>query len=153
MKKNGEISLVFLLALILGIVVLVSLTFFIYQQRDSQIKFKNDVSCKLSVKASAETHNPELINCPRNYIKVRNSNDKNVESTKHTIAQSLATCRNKYSEGTEELFNHIDTSFCGICDVVEFQDDKMISNFDDYLIDNNVTLVGVPKTSYISYLV
>ena len=153
MNKKAEFGWEQILIVILIIVVLFLFVSYLYGQRDSQETFRENVECKLSVKASAETNNPSLIDCPRDYIKIQNKNEKEIENAKHRIAQSLAICRNQYSEGTQELFKHIDGDFCGICDVFEFEDDRYIANFDDYLMTHNVSLPAVPKIFYIEYLV
>jgi len=152
MNKKSEIELRTILLLVLCAVFLLWFSLWLYQQQDSQESFKENVECKLSVKASAQTNDPNLIDCPREYIKISNNNEKEIENAKHKIAQSLAICKNQYSEGTDELFAHIDGNFCGICDIYEFEDDKYISNFDDYLMTHNVSLPGVKKMFYAEYL-
>ena len=153
MNKKSEMELRSILLLVLCAVFLLWFSLWLYQQQDSQESFKENVECKLSVKASAQIKNPSLIDCPREYIKLYNKNEKEVEKSKHKIAQSLAICKNQYSEGNQELFEHIDGTFCGICNVYEFENERQLANFDEYLLTNEVSLPAVSKMSYAEYLV
>ncbi len=152
MNKKAEFGLEQIIIIVLLLVVLFGFSFWLYSQRDLQEAFKENVECKFSVKASVRTNNPSLIDCPRDYIKIRNKDETQIENAKRRIAQSLAICKNQYLDGTRELFQHIDGDFCGICDVFEFKDDRHIANFDDYLMTHNVSLPGVQNMRYAEYL-
>jgi len=80
--------------------------------------------------------------------------DTNEEIIKETIATEMFSCWNMFGEGEVDFLSDYDfgkgDNWCHICSRIEFGDDvPMINDFDGYLRDTEIPIIGESFYSYI----
>ena len=111
-------------------------------------------SCKRSLELSQiklnglsdQYGNPVKINCNTNYLKFTTQDDVQI---KREVANQMVDCWDTYLQGTKEIFNTKDNTYCVVCSRLEFAKKTEIPKFTEFLASNRIPVNG--KT-YLAYL-
>ena len=74
--------------------------------------------------------------CKTEYLTVPKGQDEDQEL--NFIARNLAGCWDQYLEGKETLFDTQDETFCAICSVITFEEQKELTGLPSYLMEKKV---------------
>lgn len=141
----------------LKLIVLTVLIFIVMLTLFNHFRTKFDMvdytACKASIEQNRILHYKGIdfnenqeINCPTKQIVVDSSNENDIY---YTIAEDMKFCWDLFGKGQYDLYDE-KTTFCHICSVFEFQDDKKsLDGLNNYLYQKKVYSGG---PSYLSYL-
>ena len=150
---------------IAGIIVILIVAVIVFWIVPEVIKAGNQASareaCKTSVllRAKAKIAGQTLLGdltCETNILEI---DDKNEEIIKQQIATEMFSCWNMFDRGQRDFLGDYDfgkgDNWCHICSRIDFddsvknnEDTKVIENFDQYLKDEEVPLIGGSFYSY-----
>ena len=147
MNKKATIGMVWnvIIAILVGIVALIILTFFLQSTGEAAERLQEDVMCKVSVEEAVRSGDwwGDVIRCPTKYHELKKVSE---EEVKKLIAQRSITCWDKFGRGEKllfaqdpKLFGTDKASYCNVCDVFEFEKVKPILEFGTYLTGHNVS--------------
>ncbi|MFH1589955.1 MAG: hypothetical protein ABIB43_05295 [archaeon] len=137
--KKGEIAFEYIVLMIVIMIALFIVFMFITRWKDGIEKENEGLECigqvQSHVKMLELTNGEKVlpIKC-----KIKNETIKKDEDIKRAIAERMESCWNDWLKGEEELFGDEKWTYCHPCYILDFEEDVVVKDFEQYLMSTNV---------------